>query len=126
MPAASSQSLAGKRVLIVEDEYLIADDLGYYLRKHGATIVGPVATIEQAHTLASRTMIDCAVVDLNLRGEAPYELLDHLRHEGLPALIISGYDPADIPSRFHDLPFIQKPALLSGNGVSGTLTRMLH
>jgi DNA-binding NarL/FixJ family response regulator len=126
MPAEPFRSLAGKRVLIVEDEYLIADDLAHYLRQRGATIVGPVATIEQARTLASTAMIDCAIVDLDLRGEAPYELLDHLQLEGLPALIVSGYDVADIPPRFRDLPYIQKPASLSNSGVSGTILRMLR
>ncbi len=126
MPSSTSRRLSGMRVLIVEDEYLIADDLDHHLRQHGATIVGPVGTIADARELACRNLIDCALVDLNLRGESTFDLLDHLLREGIPVLIVSGYDLSDIPSRFHETPFIQKPVTLSKDGVSLLIIRMLR
>ncbi len=106
--------LNGKQVLVVEDEYLIAADLAFHLNRHGAAVVGPVATVADAQRLADEVVIDCAIIDLNLRGETPYELLDALLRANVAVLIVSGYDPSDIPSRFRDLSFIQKPATLDG------------
>lgn len=63
-----TSQLQGARVLVVEDEYLIADDLASALRKAGAETVGPVSTIDEAEELVRQKPLDAAIVDLNLRG----------------------------------------------------------
>jgi len=64
--------LAGKTVLVVEDEYYIADDLRRTLNDAGADIVGPFATVAKAHQALDEGNFDCAVIDLNLHGRGDY------------------------------------------------------
>ena len=61
--------LGGAQVLIVEDEFLLADDIARALRQAGGDPVGPVSTISQAEDLVRHNAIDAAIIDVNLRGE---------------------------------------------------------
>jgi hypothetical protein len=66
------QNLKDCRVLLIEDKYYIADDLGQRLSAHGAVLLGPVPTLEKALALVQETeRIDGAVIDINLRGKRP-------------------------------------------------------
>jgi DNA-binding response OmpR family regulator len=103
-----SGELSALRVLIVEDEYYLADDLAAVLRGHGAEVVGPAATLEQAHAMA-REQIDCAILDMNLRGNMAFPVADQLEAAGIPFLIASGYNSAALPERFSAVPRIEKP-----------------
>jgi DNA-binding NtrC family response regulator len=105
-----SETLEGRRILVVEDEYYLADDIVRALRDCGAEIVGPVATLDQAEKLVSEGGLDCAILDLNLRGEMSFPVADALTGSGIPFLIATGYDSAAIPERFSSVPRIQKPA----------------
>ena len=62
----------GKRILVVEDEYLIADDLRTQLTAHGATVVGPVASVNEALALIESRAIDAAILDINLDAETTF------------------------------------------------------
>jgi len=99
----------GTRVLIVEDEYLLAQDLSGHLRRAGCEVVGPVGTVEEALGLLLEQNLDCAIVDINLSGELSGRVLTALAARGVPALIVSGYDHAAISDDLKALPFIQKP-----------------
>jgi CheY-like chemotaxis protein len=100
-------SLNGRRVLVVEDEYFVADDIARALEKLGAVVVGPLASRDEALALfASQTPVD---VDINLRGEAIYPLADALRGRGVPFVFTTGYDEASVPEAYRSIPRWEKP-----------------
>src|SRR4051812_23340622 len=93
--------LARRRVLLIEDEYFIADDMARAFRARGAEVVGPAATLDAAMQLVSKgDPLDGAVLDINLRGEMVYPVADALRDRGVPFIFSTGYDDVTIPSRY--------------------------
>ncbi len=102
-------SLRGARVLIVEDEFLIADDLARALRDAGGEAVGPVGTVEQAEEMVRRRSIDAAIVDVNLRGKMASEFISRLAATKLPCLIVSGYGEAALPDCVSGVARLEKP-----------------
>lgn len=98
-----------RRILVVEDEYLLADDLRKLLDREGATVVGPVATEADALALLEDGTVDCAILDINLRGRMVYPLAHTLRDRHVPFLFVSGYDDPDPSAGFDDVELIQKP-----------------
>lgn len=104
-----SQGFAGARILVVEDEFYLADDLAQALHRRGAEIVGPVATAEAADELVAAGRIDYAIIDLNLRGDRAFALADRLRQADIPFLIASGYSSHSLPERFRAVPQVEKP-----------------
>ncbi len=107
---SAASPLRGKRVLVVEDEYMIADDLACELRDAGAEVLGPAASLPQAmRVIAPIGPIDAAVLDINLRETLAYPLVDRLIEQGVRVLITSGYDEAMIPERYRHLPRCEKP-----------------
>ena len=108
--STTAGALAGCRVLVVEDEYFIADDLTQALQKLDAEVVGPVPTAGKALALlSSGERIDAAVLDINLRGEAVFTVADVLASQGVPFVFATGYDQSAIPSSFQDVPHWEKP-----------------
>ena len=83
-------SLVDRRVLVVEDEYLIAMEMAHCLRATGAEIVGPVANAQQALALIEAGPLDAAVLDVNLRGETVYVVADRLCERRVPYLFATG------------------------------------
>jgi CheY-like chemotaxis protein len=106
----SEQTLQGARILVVEDEYFLADDLSRTLAEAGAEVIGPAASIEDATALiADATRIDVALLDVNLRGDMVYPIADALRARGVPFVFATGYDQWALPERFSDAPRVEKP-----------------
>ncbi|MGY8679391.1 response regulator [Bradyrhizobium sp. UFLA05-153] len=103
------RSLEGCRVLILEDEYFIADDLSEILKSHGATIVGPLGDLIDAERQVTRDHFDFAIVDVNLRGESTYGIADQLARQGRPFAFATGYGAGAIPERFRDVKRFDKP-----------------
>ncbi|MCB8837056.1 response regulator [Aurantimonas sp. VKM B-3413] len=102
--------LEGRTVLVVEDEYYVADDLRGALERLGARVAGPVPSPAEAWEQLSRTPdINVAVLDVNLRGELVYDLADELVRREILCVFATGYDGALIPDRFRDCPRWQKP-----------------
>jgi CheY-like chemotaxis protein len=99
----------GTRVLVVEDEYLLAQSVSDHLTRAGCNVVGPVGTVEGALNLLPEHDLDCAIVDANLNGEFSTAVLEALAAQGVPAMILSGYDQAAMPNALKALPFLQKP-----------------
>lgn len=91
LPAQHATSLAGLRVLIVEDEVLLAMDYEEMLLREGCTVLGPVG--RQAHALAllERERPDAAILDLNLAGERSTAVAEALERLGVPFVVVSGY-----------------------------------
>src|SRR5262245_42151478 len=100
MTTAQPLVLQDKRILIVEDEYLIAVDLSRTLTRIGGVIVGPVATTEAARAKIAQTGIDLAFLDVNVDGQMVFPLADELEQRGIPFIFATGHDEAIIPDRF--------------------------
>jgi CheY-like chemotaxis protein len=106
----ADDDMNGRRILVVEDEYLIADDLRMALEEAGAEVVGPVPSVKEAEELiASDPAIDAALLDVNLRGEQIFAVADRLADREVPFVFATGYDQASIPDRFSDRPRLEKP-----------------
>ncbi len=106
-----ADGLKGRRILLVEDEYFIADDLRRSLSAEGAAVLGPASTVAEALALVfSDGPIDGAILDINLHGEMIYPVADELTKRGVPFLFLTGYEARDLPSRFAQTPCCQKPA----------------
>lgn len=102
---------AARRVLIAEDELLIAVDLAEAFEREGAKVVGPVSSVEKALSLLEKEgAIDFGVLDLDLGGELVYPLADELVQRNIPFMFTTGYDAGAIPSRFEDVIRLEKPA----------------
>ena len=102
--------LAGQRVLVAEDEWIIAVDLAQVLRDFRAEVVGPVPTLNRALSLlAAEPHLTSAVVDVNLRGMMAYPLADELQRRGVPIVLATGYDAESIPPRYASLLRCHKP-----------------
>ncbi|MGX7703662.1 response regulator [Methylobacterium sp. Gmos1] len=97
------------RVLVVEDEYFIADDISRALIRHGAEVVGPVPTVREARALLDSESLDLAVLDINLRGELVYPLVAELSRRGVPMVFATGYDVTAIPADYEAIPAWSKP-----------------
>ena len=104
------KNLRGQCVLIVEDEYFLADDLATGFADAGIDILGPVPTLAKALVFAEHKQLSGAVLDINLGSDKVYEVADALVGRGVPVVFVTGYDKSDIPARFADVPFCQKPA----------------
>ena len=111
MPRPQPQSpLQGRRVLVVEDDYIMAEDLKAELEGIGAEVIGPVADLAGAlDLLASGPLPDAAVLDINLGGEMVFPLADTLRDRGVPFVFATGYDEWSIPEAYAHLPRLEKP-----------------
>jgi CheY-like chemotaxis protein len=103
--------LLHRHILVVEDEFMLAEDLRLELVAHGAEVVGPVAGVEDALACIARTPeLAAAVLDINLQGETAYPVADHLLHRGVPFVFVTGYEQVDLPERFDGIPVLVKPA----------------
>ncbi|MDA9410683.1 MULTISPECIES: response regulator [unclassified Bradyrhizobium] len=112
MPTSSHErgSLSGRRVLVVEDEYYLADDIGRALRSAGADVAGPVGEVEDAlRILHDGSIVDGAVLDVNLRSETVYPIAQELRTRQVPFVFTTGYDPVSIAPQFQDVALWEKP-----------------
>jgi DNA-binding response OmpR family regulator len=101
--------LAGRRILLVEDEYMLASDLAEFLERHGTSVVGPVGSVSEALALVDATPIDAAVLDVNLRDERVYPVADVLIGRGVPIVFATGYDELLLQRPYLGLPRCQKP-----------------
>ena len=97
------------RILIAEDEPLLAIAMSDQLREHGFEVVGVAATVSQALGLIDREHCDAAILDCNLRGASVEPIADCLRERQIPFLIHSGYNNNNVPAKFADAPFLSKP-----------------
>jgi CheY-like chemotaxis protein len=102
--------LTGRRILVVEDEYFLADDIGRAFRALGAEIAGPVGHLEDAlEILNDGGILDAAVLDVNIRNEMIFPLARQLRARGVPFVFTTGYDKITVGPEFQDVPLWEKP-----------------
>ncbi len=107
-------SLSGLAILVVEDDYHLAEELCLGLGEVGARVLGPASSVATAlELLAAHPSPDGAVMDVNLNGEFSWPVVDALLACRVPVLLASGYDDAAIPARYTHLPRCEKPFTLS-------------
>jgi CheY-like chemotaxis protein len=112
-PGCSYSTLfAGKHVLVVEDEFLLANETRKSLVKLGAKVVGPVPRVEQALTLIGAQAIDAAILDVFLNDSLVFPVADRLDEMGIPFVFATAYDPSVIPGRFDGHVLCEKPVEL--------------
>lgn len=102
-------TLDGKRILVVEDEYLIAADLKRALADHGAEVVGPVGDLKRGLALARVGGLDAAVLDINLEGDDAFPIADVLQEAGVRFVFLTGYDAWALPEAYAETPTLAKP-----------------
>jgi DNA-binding response OmpR family regulator len=103
-------SLAGRRVLVVEDEILLAMELEDVLAEAGCKDIATAGTVQAALEQVRRWRPDGVVLDLNLHGEKSFPVADALDEAGIPFIIVSGHSRAIVPRRHIERPFIEKPS----------------
>lgn len=105
-----AESLRGLAILIVEDEFYLADDWALALTRAGARVLGPFGRIEDARrAVECDEAVDFAILDVDLMGDCVFPVADLLRERGAPFLFATGYDREVIPERFRDRPRLEKP-----------------
>jgi CheY-like chemotaxis protein len=103
-------SFSGFRILVVEDELLIALALEDILLSLDCEVVGPLGNVEEALDIVRSETFDGALLDVNVRGQLVYPVAEALMARNVPVIFCSGYsDTAIMPARFRDLPQVAKP-----------------
>lgn len=105
----TAAALAGLRVLVVEDEFLVALSLEEDLRAAGCHVIGPFGDLATATHAARAEEFDIALLDVNLRGEKIFTVADDLQARGVKFVLLSGYGKMDLPDRFRASPRLAKP-----------------
>ena len=104
------RNLCGRKVLLVEDDYFIAQDMRSMFESKGAQVLGPVASVDTALAIVeSEPEIDAALLDINLRDVMVFPVADALNARGVPFVFATGYEKATIPERFADVQHCEKP-----------------
>jgi len=102
-------ALQGVKVLVVEDEYLVAALMEDILASAGCVVTGPIPRLAQAVDAASTETYDVAVLDINLGGERVYPVADILARRNVPFVFVTGYGPNALPPDYAKLPRVCKP-----------------
>ena len=106
----SAAALAGRHILIVEDEMIIALALADMVAELGCTSV-MASRVAKAVPLVTTQTFDAAILDMNLAGEAGYPIAEALDSRGIPFIIATGYGAEGIEAEYRDRPMLPKPYL---------------
>jgi len=104
--------LTGRRILVVEDDYYLATDAARALRGAGAQVLGPSSTDDEARAELAVQRPDAVLVDINLGAGPSFKLAEKLIDDGIPFIIITGYDQDVIPPAFDGVKRLEKPVSL--------------
>ncbi len=108
----SSSALRDRRILVVEDEYLIARTLSEHLQEVGSIVVGPFPTVEKAiQAIESNPEIDAGILDVNLGGAMVFPVADLLQARKIPFVFTSGYEDGALRKRYPQIKNCLKPYL---------------
>ncbi len=99
----------GLRVLIVEDEFMIAMAVEAAVIEAGGIVVDMAATLEQALRAAHSANLDAALLDINLNGKTSFTVAEALRERGIPYAFVTGYGKQMVPPAFASAPLLMKP-----------------
>lgn len=98
-----------KRLLVVEDEFVIALDVQQMLERAGHRVLACAGNVPDALRLAGELELDGAVLDINLQDQSIAPVADTLKARGVPFVFVSGYDDKDRPPGHDDAPVLRKP-----------------
>ena len=116
--------LSGLRVLVVEDELLIAMDVEKLLRRLGCIALDAVPTIQQALRMLESELPDFAVLDVNLNGRRVTPVAEALREQGVPFVLVTGYGSERLHEKvLQDAPYLRKP--VNGKQLASAITELL-
>jgi DNA-binding response OmpR family regulator len=102
--------LAGRRILVLEDEYFIADELARTLTRAGAAVLGPFGHVDGAmRALATGPRPDLGILDVNVHGDRSYPVAEALTASGVPIIFVTGYDSPVLDPAWADTPICHKP-----------------
>lgn len=116
--------LAGVRVLVVEDEAMIAMMMEAFLQDLGCEVVAIASRLDDAEEKARTMRIDVATLDVNLAGRLSYPVAERLRLRGIPFLFATGYGTVGLPEAFTDVPVLSKP--FSAGQLAGALRALTN
>lgn len=119
-----SAVLEGIRVLVVEDEFLVASLIQDMLESIGCIVSGPFPRLAEALDAASREQHDAALLDVNLGGSRIDPVADVLSRRHVPFAFVTGYGGAGLPSEFADRPRLCKPFKMAE--LLGTLSDLVR
>ena len=108
--------MQSRRVLLVEDEMMVAGMVQRMLTDLGYAVVGPATTVDEAMEMIGGGGIDAAVLDINLDGEMSYPVADELIGRGIPFVFSTGYGGGDLPDAYQGSHVLKKPFRRSGLG----------
>ena len=98
-----------RRMLVVEDEVLVAMMIEDSLASMGVEVAGVAGTLEEALKRANEGGFDCALLDVHLRGRDIYPVAEVLAAKGVPFIFATGYGQGMLPEKWRDRPVLQKP-----------------
>ena len=105
----TSLAIVGNRILVAEDEPLVAMNLSKSLAELGFSVVGPYSTLAKAATAAVETEVDAALLDVNLNGETVYPVAEILASKNVPFAFITGYGTEALRGKYANAPVLEKP-----------------
>lgn len=110
-PGLRGTGLRGRRILVVEDEYLAVEILLDILEQAGAIVLGPIGWADEAlaYVRECGAALDGAVLDVNLHGHPSYGIADALVEQGVPFVFATGYDEGTMAARYRGHPRCPKP-----------------
>jgi len=115
--------VSARRVLVVEDEVMVAWAVEDMLTGLGYTVLGPAARVDQALSLIENGSVDAAVLDINLNGEKSYPVADALIARGVPFIFSTGYNKTSVHKDYLGYTTLQKP--LEGSILEKALAELL-
>lgn len=105
----AERNLAGLRILVVEDESMVAMWIEDTLAELGCEVAGTASELEDAKALAASLVLDAAVLDVNLNGMRTFPVAEVLMAKRVPFVFSTGYDALGIPEGFRSAPVLAKP-----------------
>lgn len=107
--AFRSDDLQGKRFLIVEDKFLVADELQRIVTAAGGEVAGPTSSVAEAKALIAASGLDLALLDIDLAGQDVFEVVAALEAGSVPFIFVTGFDPAHLGEAYSAYAFVRKP-----------------
>jgi len=106
---AQSAPPRSPRILVVEDQMLVALEIASLLEDIGCEPVGPVGHVQTAMLAVTKERLDAALLDVDLAGESVEPIADFLRRGGIPFALVTGYARDRLPVRLREYPYVAKP-----------------
>jgi DNA-binding NarL/FixJ family response regulator len=109
MTPSSQHLLDGRRVLVVEDQFLVAEEMRRMVTGLGGEVIGPISRAAPALEVLAAEQVDLALLDINLGSEDAYPLARELLRREVPFFFATGCEPWVVPEAFRDVPRLDKP-----------------